>query len=181
MKKWTSLSSEYALKNKWIKVRKETCDLGNGKIAENFFTIERTDYGIVAAFDENKKLVMIRQYRHSIGKFSIEFPAGHFEKDEEPVTGTKRELREETGYSMDKFHALGTLYPATGIMRERAHFFWGEGAKKVGPQQFDEHEDIEVILITLPEAIKALKEGKIFDMATALLLFKLENETHLHR
>lgn len=148
--------------------------MGNGKIAHEFFTIERTNFGVIAAFDNKNRVVMIRQYRQSIGKISIELPAGHFEKNESPVKGIRRELLEETGYTVGKIYPLGIFYSSPGIMEEKACLYTAEGAKKAATQNFDEHEEIEVLLVPFKKALSLVYKGIINDMGSVIALLKLE-------
>ena len=104
---------------------------------------------------------MVKQYRHGIQEISIEPPGGVVDKDEEPLTAIKREVMEETGYEFESYEFLGRVCanPSTGD--NYLHMFLATGGEKTGEQKLDETEDVEVVLYTIDELKRLLKENKI--------------------
>ena len=92
---------------------------------------------------ENGTLLMIRQYRHALGGFIWEIPAGTLNPGETPLTCAKRELVEEIGYSADTWHKLGEITPVPGYSDERIHIYC---AMDLSPaiQQLDRDEILNV-------------------------------------
>ena len=102
MKPWKLLSSEFLVDAPWLKVAKETCELPNGKVIDDFYTLWQPDWVLILARTKEGKWVMTEQYRHGTGKIALEFPAGIIDKGETPEEAAVRELQEECGYVLDK-------------------------------------------------------------------------------
>ena len=86
----------------WLKVAKETCELPNGKVIDDFYTLWQPDWVLILARTTEGKWVMTEQYRHGTGKIALEFPAGIIDKGETPEKAAIRELQEECGYVLDE-------------------------------------------------------------------------------
>ncbi|MCB0360797.1 MAG: NUDIX hydrolase, partial [Bdellovibrionales bacterium] len=69
---------------------------------------------VIVPMIADQRFIMLRQYRHALREFILEFPAGTLEPNEDPLVCAKRELIEETGYAASEWKDLGTLYPAPG-------------------------------------------------------------------
>ncbi len=172
MKSWKIVDSKYILKNSVLHVRRDDCKMTDGRMAKNYYVIEKSDYCIIAALTANPrpKLIMVEQYRHPIKRIDIEFPAG-FVKNQEPLAvAAQRELLEETGYKVKKLKYVGGFYASPGILTNKAHIFIGFDAIKTTKQKLDRHEQINVKLLIMTEALQAAKKGKIKDLGTNLAL-----------
>ena len=101
MKPWKLLKTEYLVDAPWLKVAKETCELPNGKVIDDFYTLWQPDWVLILARTAGGKWVMTEQYRHGTGKIALEFPAGIIDKGETPEQAALRELQEECGYRID--------------------------------------------------------------------------------
>jgi len=108
------------------------------------------------------RIVLIRQYRHAAGQYLWELVAGHKEPHENPVTGAHRELLEETGYTARRIRKLLEIFPSPGLLGERMDIFLAEGLTK-GKAQPEEDEKITQKIVTLREAEKWIRSGKIRD------------------
>ena len=108
------------------------------------------------------RIVLIRQYRHAVGQFLWELVAGHKEPNESAVAGAHRELLEETGYTARRVRKLLEYYPSPGLLGERMDIFLAEGLTK-GKAQPEEDEKISQKIVTLREAEKWIRSGKIRD------------------
>src|SRR5215218_10442004 len=104
--KWKVLESEYLFKEPWLTVRKDKCELPNGKIVPSFYVNEYPDWVNAFALTEDGKVIMVKQYRHGIGEVGIELPGGVVEPGESWQKGMERELMEETGYAFEKLEYL---------------------------------------------------------------------------
>ena len=102
MKPWKLLDSENLVDAPWLKVAKEKCELPNGKVIDDFYTLWQPDWVMILPRTKDGKWVMTKQYRHGIQKIALEFPAGIIDKGETPEDAAIRELQEECGYTLDE-------------------------------------------------------------------------------
>ena len=165
MKPWKLLSSEYLVDAPWLKVAKEKCELPNGKIIDDFYTLWQPDWVLILARTTDKKWVMTEQYRHGTGKIALEFPAGIIEKGESPEKAAIRELKEECGYGMvcanvsANIHYLGTFPVNPDRHRGRFHIVFIDNVFQNSKTHFDETEEIESSEMSDNELQKKIMDG----------------------
>jgi ADP-ribose pyrophosphatase len=117
------------------------------------------------AFDEEKKVILVKQHRFPHG-YVLEIPAGTLEKKEKPETCAFRELEEETGYKAKKMASLITYYPSIGYNAEVIHCFVASGTKKISDLKLDDDEILSVVKIDFKKVLSMIKTGKIQDSKT---------------
>ncbi|MFB5635678.1 MAG: NUDIX hydrolase [Nitrosopumilus sp.] len=117
------------------------------------------------AFDEEKKVILVKQHRFPHG-YVLEIPAGTLEKKEEPVKCAFRELEEETGYRAKKMTPLITYYPSIGYNSEIIHCFVASGLKKISDLKLDDDEILSVVKMDFKKVLSMIKSGKIQDSKT---------------
>jgi ADP-ribose pyrophosphatase len=110
----------------------------------------------------DRRIVLIRQYRHAAGQYLWELVAGHKEPDESFLKGAHRELQEETGYTARRERKLLEVFPSPGLLGEKMVIFLAEGLKK-GTARPEDDEKITVRILTLREAEQWIRSGKIRD------------------
>lgn len=108
------------------------------------------------------RIVLIRQYRYAAGEYLWELVAGHKEPREKPIEGARRELQEETGYRARQLRKLLEFFPSPGLLGERMDIFLARGLTKGAPRPEDD-EKISQRIVTLPEAKRWIRTGKIRD------------------
>ena len=123
-------------------------------------------------------ILLVRQYRHTVGDFLWELPAGRMERGEKPVAAARRELAEETGYRARHFRLLMDVYPTPGFVEERMIVYAASGLT-AGKTNFDEDERIETKLFALKTLLSMIQRRKIHDAkSVAGILFY---ERFIHR
>ncbi|MCA9811864.1 MAG: NUDIX hydrolase [Nitrosarchaeum sp.] len=127
--------------------------------------IEHRGASAMLAFDENKKVILVKQHRFPHG-FVLEIPAGTMEKGEEPIKCAFREFQEETGYKAKKMTHLISFYPSIGYNSEIIHCYVASGLKKIADLKLDADEILSVEKIELDRVMKMIKTGKIQDAKT---------------
>jgi ADP-ribose pyrophosphatase len=112
----------------------------------------------IAPLLDDGRVVLVRQYRHAIGRWHVEIPAGRLERGEDPQATARRELEEETGYRCSALDPLGELFPAPGFCSEKIHLFAARGLTEVaaGRAPMDADEEFEVLRLPLADAIEAV-------------------------
>ena len=109
---WRLVESRYTHQDRWLKLRSDTVLLAGGKTLSPYHVIEVADWVNVIAISEAGNVILVEQYRHAVGHFMLEIPAGHVDPQEKPEAAVRRELLEETGYGGGTWHELGVLHPA---------------------------------------------------------------------
>ena len=126
----------------------------------------------VVPVDAEGNVVLERQYRYPIDAVITEIPAGKLDKEgEDPLEGAKRELREETGLTADKWTDLGLFVPAAAYCAETIRMYLAEDLHQ-GPQELDPDEFLDVFRIPLSDAVQMVMDGRIPDSKTQTALLK---------
>jgi ADP-ribose pyrophosphatase len=144
----------------------------NGKIFNKEVVEHNPSVGIIPLLNENE-IILIRQFRHAIGRNLVEIPAGKIESNEMPMEAAKRELAEETGYK-GELSPITKWFLAPSYDTELMHFFVAKKLEKLDePNKMDEDENIETMVVTLENAVRFCYDGTITDCKTisAILLY----------
>jgi ADP-ribose pyrophosphatase len=173
LQKWQVLNSQMLINHPFCQVRRDEVKLPNGKVIDDYFVNIKPDIALILPVTNNQEVVFVRQYRHAVGGFFIELPAGRFDAGEEGAeTAAFRELREETGYVAENMRKIVTLYDKPGQDTNQIHLFIAEDVVKVGEQQnLDVTEEIEVILIPIDGIFEKITTGEISVAGTVAALF----------
>ena len=162
------ISSTWRFNGRVFNVRTDEVRFKDGATHAIDIVEHRGSYGIIAQPSKHE-LVLVKQYRHAVGRELWEIPAGTAEPGEEPAEGALRELREETGYAAGAIRSLGTLYTTPGFCTEPMHFFHATKLT-AGKQALDDDERICVASFTLDEARTLARTGELADAKTLLSL-----------
>ena len=160
------LSSEYLFKGKVVVLRQDTICLPNGKQVKREI-VEHDPAVVIVPFQPPHSLYLIRQYRRATKKWILEVPAGIMDPQETPLEAAQRELREETGFHASYWEALTQGYPSPGFCDEYMYFYLAQDLK-AGPTQFDEDEQIELVLYNFEDIESMIYKQEIVDLKTIL-------------
>lgn len=117
------------------------------------------------------RILLVRQYRHAVGRFLWELVAGRIDPGEPPLQAARRELLEETGYSARRLHKLLDLFPTPGFVSERMLVYLATGLRR-GSAQPEADERIQTRKFTLAELERKIHRGTLRDAkSVAALLF----------
>jgi len=115
---------------------------------------------------DDKKIVLIKQYRMPVSDLLLEIPAGKIDPGEtDNLETAKRELQEETGFTAKTWIDLGYTLPCPGYSTEKLYIFMAKNLEP-GVQNLDHGEVIENHIITIDEAIQKIRTGEIIDSKT---------------
>lgn len=120
--------------------------------------------------NNKRELLLVRQYRHAVGKTLLEIPAGKLEPGEDPATSAKRELLEETGFEAERLIRLFSFFSTPGFTTEKLHLFLAVGLK-LSKQNLDEDEFIDVVTVPFEQALKMIWTGEICDAKSVAGIF----------
>jgi ADP-ribose pyrophosphatase len=160
---WKTLASRYIVQTPYLRLRSDSIELPGGYRIEEYYVRESRGFSIVFALTPEMNVVLVRQYKHGIGRTMLELPAGMIEPDEEPALCAERELAEETGYvgePPEPQHAATFAADPTGST-SRFHLFLVRNARPLLAQQLDPAEEIAVEQATLPELRRFVRDGTI--------------------
>ncbi|MBQ1900212.1 MAG: NUDIX hydrolase, partial [Erysipelotrichaceae bacterium] len=158
---------------KVIHVVKDQVALDDGSLAYREVVLHNG--GACIALKKDGLYYMVCQYRYSLGKEMLEFPAGKIEKGEDPDETILREAVEETGYSVKNIRKMGSIIPTCGYCSERIHLYYGEADEKLG-QHFDPDERIDLKRFSFAQIKEMIRDGRIDDAKTIALMFYLQAE-----
>jgi 8-oxo-dGTP pyrophosphatase MutT (NUDIX family) len=144
----------------------ESLTLPNGESLE-LEIVRHPGGAAVVALDENRRVCLLRQFRHAAGGWLWELPAGKLEKDEDPQATAARELAEEAGLRAGRWHKLGSVLMTPGFCDETIHLYLVERLSAVTTQP-ERHELIEIHWLPFSDAIKQIHDGAIQDAKTML-------------
>ncbi len=135
----------------------DRCRTGRGNVVDEYYTVAKADFAMIAAVDAHGRVVLVHQYKHGAGRVVTELPAGHIHRGETPVRAAARELEEETGRRAGRLRRLGVLYCSPAVLTNRAFLFLATHLTR-GTQRFDHGEDIAVRSATFGQALRSVNE-----------------------
>jgi 8-oxo-dGTP pyrophosphatase MutT (NUDIX family) len=159
---WRVLRRERLLDNRWLRVDVEDVALPDGHRIDGYYVIHEPDWGMVFAVTDDRRVVLVRQYKHGIGRVTVELPAGYLEAgDGSPEEAIRRELREETGYEPAEIRKLADIICSPTRSSQMGHLFLATGCRRAGDQSLDPAERIEVVLAPLADLPTLVRDGVI--------------------
>jgi len=123
----------------------------------------------VLPIDDDGKILLVRQYRHPIGRYAYEIPAGFIEDGETPQECAARETAEEIGFKPGRLDFVCAIHPAIGISNMESHIFIGRDLVETG-QSLDHDEFLTVERRGLDECMAMIKTGEISSAQTVVAL-----------
>lgn len=122
------------------------------------------------AVDGQGRVLLIRQYRHPVGDYLWEVPAGIRDVEgEDPEETARRELREETGWSAATWSHLATIHATPGASDERFEIYLAQDLSEgERPEVKDEEADLELRWVSLADACAEVLDGRITNAMCAI-------------
>jgi ADP-ribose pyrophosphatase len=160
-----TLSTREVYRNNWLSVREDEIERSNGA---------RGIYGVVDKEDcatilpiEGDTIVLVEQYRYTIGKRCLELPQGGWETAGiDPEELARGELREETGLLAAKMTYLGGIWIAYGFAKQRQHVYLATGLSDGVRDPDPEEHDLVMRRVTISEFEQMMFDGTIEDSTT---------------
>ena len=171
------LDRQLLIEGKILKVYRDTIQIPNGKTVAYDF-IGHQGAAAVLPVTEDGRILMVRQYRNALDRFTLEIPAGGLEGPDEPTKDAAfRELEEETGYRCEQIEFLISIYPTVAYCNEKIDVYLARNLKKTH-QHLDEDEFLNVEEWDLDDLLEMIYAGRIQDAKTvgALLAYKNKYE-----
>jgi ADP-ribose pyrophosphatase len=182
---WKTLSSEYITRHPYFTARKDVCEMPDGKIVDSYYVVELPVTVCALAITAEGNALLVKQYRHPIAETIIELPGGFIDEKEDTAAAVARELLEETGYAFDSLDWVGKVAGNPGVLSGYTHLYLARGGKKVGSQQLDHNEEIELLEIPLLQLRAMLEANEIVQaLHVSCLLYafqKLDKDASVSR
>jgi len=127
---------------------------------------------------DSGEIILVRQYRHAIGRSAWELPAGSLKQGEDPRAAAVRECHEEIDLIPSAVERLGAFFPTPGYCDEEMTFYRATGLRAPADDdpaaQQDEDEDIEAKAFSVDAIRQMVACGEIIDLKTVAGLLWLE-------
>ena len=164
---WKTLGRNYVYENPWCAFRVDEVELPDGAVIE-YGVLESGGFAAVVAVTDRGRVVLVRQWRQPLGKFTLELPSGAVDAGEDPPESAGRELLEETGYRAEELEPVTSVHTSTGRSTEVCHLFRCRAVREAGGPQPEPTEFIEVVELDFREVVEKIYGDEITDAATVL-------------
>ncbi len=169
------LKQELAYTGKIIEVYDDYLEMPNGK--QVVYDLVKFKGGAsILPIDNEGKIILVKQYRNSLNRETIEIPAGCYDYEGEPaIDCARRELEEEIGFVANKLDFLVEIITAIGAGTEITKIFLAQDLIKT-EQNLDPEEFVEIIHMELDEVVDMILNGQIIDGKTvaAIMTYKVK-------
>lgn len=169
------VNRELKYKGTILSMYADTISVPNGNTAVWDFIEHHGAAAVVPVMDDGR-ILLVRQYRNSVDRYTLEIPAGGLNgKDEPTKTAAARELEEETGYASDNLELLVSIVTAIAFCNEVIDVYVAKNLVKT-QQHLDEDEYIDVEAYTPEEIAEMIYSGKIQDSKTVAAVMAYINK-----
>jgi 8-oxo-dGDP phosphatase len=171
--RWPVDSSATLGEGSLVRLRRDVVRMPGGEVAGRDI-LEHPGAVAVLALDSADQVLMIRQYRHPVGRLLWEIPAGLRDVAGEPLQVTaQRELLEEAGYRATRWQVLADSFSSPGISTERIRIFLARGLAEVPAAErsyVPQHEEAHLVLAWVPldQAVLRILAGDLHNGVAAL-------------
>ncbi|MDB5070033.1 MAG: ADP-ribose pyrophosphatase [Candidatus Eremiobacteraeota bacterium] len=161
---------------KVVNLRVDTLRGENGK-PHDVEVVEHAEAVAVIVRPRPHEMLLVKQYRHPLGRDHWEIVAGGMDPGESPEEAAARELREETGYVAHRVERLWSAFTAPGFCTELLHFCVVDGYDIGERAGFDEGEEsMELGIFALDELWRKIRANELTDSKTQIAVLWARSE-----
>ncbi len=164
MKPYRTIQKSVRFENPWWQYCLDQVELPSGGSGEYHYVLTRGS-SMVIPIDERGRLVLVKQYRYTGKRESIEFPCGGLKEGASHVQAARDELVEETGFSAGGLVEVGSFNPCNGLLDEICRVYIASDLRYVGARP-DETESFEVLRLARSKVNGFIRDGTIWDGMT---------------
>jgi len=133
--------------------------------------------GCLPLFDDGR-VALVKQYRHPARRELLEIPAGKIEAGETPAECAMREVEQEIGFRVGHIEPLADFYSTPGFCEERLYVYLATELERA-EQNLDHDEFVEIVYLSLTEAVAMAERGEIEDSKTIIALLLAARKVRL--
>jgi ADP-ribose pyrophosphatase len=164
MKPYKTLERRVVSENPWWRYCHDRIELPSGKSGDYHY-VATNGSSMVVPVTEDGRFLLVRQYRYTGDRDSLEFPCGGIKNNATFEETAIHELVEETGFESEKMRVIGEFNPCNGLLYEKCLVYIAEGLHYVGARP-DETESFELEYRTAQEIDTLIRNGTIWDGMT---------------
>ena len=173
--RWKKLASRDVLRDRWVRLRADRCEIAPGQILDPFYVLEEPEWVHTVACNRSGQVLLVHQYRYPCDAYTWELPGGWVNPGEELLAAAQRELFEETGALASYWRPVGAAFSNPGRQTNRVHGFLAEDTVVARPPQPDASEAITSAFFPVAEVFRLIRDGE-FAQANHIAIFYLALE-----
>jgi len=169
---WKIKSSKPVYDNPWISVREDQVINPSG--GDGIYGVLHFKNRAIGIFpiDNEGNTYLVGQYRYALNEYSWEIPMGGGPLDEDIFDAAKRELKEETGFTAEKWELIARIHTSNSVTDEEGLIFLAQNLT-AGEMQLEATEDITVKKLHISEAIEMVMKNEITDSLTVYAILRV--------
>lgn len=144
VRRWQHVSREHVADMRVFDVTRHVVRNPRNGMDRDIARIETRDWVNVLAVTDDRRVILVEQYRHGVEDVTVEIPGGLVDEGENPRDAATRELQEESGYTGTAISDMGVVQPNPAILDNRCFTYLVEGCRLTHALQLDDGEDIVV-------------------------------------
>jgi 8-oxo-dGTP pyrophosphatase MutT (NUDIX family) len=169
---WKKVSSQEVYDNPWVNVRHEEVLKPNGEPGIYGVAHFKSKAAAIVPLDNEGNIWLVGQYRYTLEEYSWEIPMGGGALEGDSLEAAKRELKEETGMTAQKWSELGKLHTSNSVTDEFGFMYLAEDLE-MGESEPDDTEILELKKVSLNEAIRMVMDSEITDSLSVAAILKV--------
>jgi len=167
------LGERSLVKTRWLDARLERCRTPSGAVVDDYTVLHYPEWAIAVPLTPDGRLVMTRQWREGAQALSLECPGGGVDVGETSEQAAARELREETGYVGQPAERLLKVRPNPATQRNWFSATVFTACERLAEPEDDATEVLDVVLMTGPEVLAAIRSGEVIHGLQVAVLMTL--------
>lgn len=161
--RWKVLETTELFTSGLFQLKIEKCLLPDGRVMPKYYVMDFPDWVNILPITKEGKVILVKQYRHASKRWHLEVPGGSLDphRRESALQGARREMLEETGYDSKEIELVASHFPNPALQSNQIHTFIAFDCEKVGEQNLDEFEDLDLYFCSLDQLKEHLFNGDI--------------------